>query len=65
MAAPRNLTNERLYAAASTRNEHIPAERLRGPRLTFRRSMTVSVGESKLDVTQLISVDPGVKNDGD
>jgi len=64
VATPRNLQNDRLYAAASTTKKRIPAERLLCTRSTFSRSVMVSVGVSKLGVTQLMFVDPGVKIDG-
>jgi len=64
VAMPRNSQNDQLYAAASTTKKYIPAERLLRTRSTFSRSVMVSVGVSKLGVTQLMFVDPGVKIDG-
>ena len=47
VATPRNSQNDRLYAAVMTTKKHISAERLR-TRLTFSRSVLVSVGASKV-----------------
>jgi len=64
VAMPRNSQNDRLYAAASTTKKHIPAKHLLRTWSTFSRLVMVSVGISKLGVTQLMFVDPGVKIDG-
>jgi len=44
--------------------KQVPAERVLYTRTTFTESVTVSVGVSKLDVLDLIFVDPWVKVNG-
>ena len=66
MATPRNShsQNDELNAAASTTKQHILTERHFLTRLTFNRSLMVSVGVSKLGISQLMFVNPEVKIDG-
>ena len=46
------------------RKKQVAAERLLHTRTTFSQSVMVSVGVSKLGVTDLIFVDPGAKVNG-
>jgi len=64
VSSPRNPQNDRLYVTAGIKKKQVAAERLLHTRITFSRSMMVSVGVSKLGFTDLIFVDPGVKVNG-
>ena len=46
------------------KKKQVAAERLLRTQTTFSKSVMVSVGMSKLGVTDLISVDPGAKVNG-
>ena len=61
---PKNPQNDRLYVPATTRKKEVAAERLLHTRTTFSISVMVSVGVSKLGITNLIFVDPGAKVNG-
>ena len=64
VSSPRNPQNDRLYVPAGIKKKQVAAERLLRTRTTFSRSVMVSVGVSKLGLTDLIFVDPGVKVNG-
>jgi len=57
VAAPTTSQNDRL----GTRKKDVDEKRLVRMRLTFCKSVTVSVGVSKLGCTAIHFVDPGVK----
>jgi len=58
---PQNPQNVRDYPLAASRMKQFASERLLRTRSTFSKSLTVSVGVSKLGKTELIFVDPRVK----
>ena len=64
VSSPRNPQNDRLYIPAGIKKKQVADERLLRTRTTFSRSVTVSVGVSKLGFTDLIFVGPGVKVNG-
>ena len=53
VSSPRNPQNDRLYVPAGIKKQ-VAAERLLRTRTTFSRSVMVSVGVSKLGLTDLI-----------
>jgi len=59
-----SLQNGRMYAPVTTTKRETPAARVLGTRTTFTQSVMVSVRVSKLGVTRLIFVDPGIKVNG-
>ena len=61
---PFNSQNDRVYAPVGTKKRHIDPSRLLRTRLTFSRSVMVSVAVSQVGMTELIFVDPGVKVNG-
>jgi inhibitor of nuclear factor kappa-B kinase subunit alpha len=61
---PYNSQNDRVYAPVMTKKRDIDRSRLLRTRSTFGQSIMVSVAVSKLGVTELIFVDPGVKVNG-
>jgi len=61
---PFNSQNDRLYAPVGTKKRLIDPSRLLRTRSTFSRSVMVSVAVSKMGMTELIFVDPGVKVNG-
>ena len=63
VAPPVNIQNDRVYALCGTKKRDIAADRLLRTRLTFSKSIMVSVAVSKLGCTELIFVEPGVKVD--
>ena len=65
VSRPKNTQNDRMYAPVTTKKRQIPAARLLRTRTTFTQSVMVSVGVSKLGVTDLIFVDPGIKVNGE
>ena len=64
VAPPVNLQNDHVYAPCGTKKRDIAADRLLHTRLTFSKSVMVSVAVSKLGCTELIFVDPRVKVNG-
>lgn len=64
VAAPRNPQNDRLYILQQQCKSQVDAARLLRTRSTFSQSIMVSVAVSKLGVTELFFVDPGVKING-
>ena len=62
-ALPENLQNDHVYGCG-TKKRDIATDRLLCTRLTFSKSVMVSVTVSKLGCTELIFVEPGVKVDG-
>jgi len=54
----------RLYVSSTVKKKQVAAERLLRTRTTFRQSVMVSVGVSKVAVTDLIFVDLGAKVNG-
>ena len=65
VAAPKNPQNDRLYVPVTVKKKKVATKRLIRTRTTFTQSLMVSVGVSKLGITDLIFVDPGVKINGD
>jgi transposase len=61
---PFNSQNDRVYAPVGTKKRLIDPSRLLRTRSTFSKSIMVSVAVSKMGVTELIFVDPGVKVNG-
>lgn len=61
---PFNSQNDRLYVPSGTKKKNIAPNRLLRCRSTFSKSLMVSVAVSKMGVTGLIFVDPGVKVNG-
>ena len=61
---PSNSQNDRVYVPVRTKKRLIEPSRLLRTRSTFSQSLMVSVAVSKMGVTQLIFVDPGVKVNG-
>ena len=61
---PFNSQNDRVYAPVGTKKRLIDPSRLLRTRSTFSRSVMVSVAVSKMGMTELIFVDPGVKVNG-
>jgi len=61
---PFNSQNDRVYAPVGTKKRSIAPSRLLRTRSTFSKSIMVSVAVSKMGVTGLIFVDPGVKVNG-
>ena len=59
-APPVNLQNDRVYSPCGTKKRDIAADRLLHTRLTFSKSVMVSVAVSKLGCTELIFVELGV-----
>jgi len=64
VARPTNSHNDRAYARAGTAKKQIAAARLLHTRLTFSRSLMVSVGVSALGTTSIHFIEPGVKVNG-
>jgi len=64
VAAPKNPQNDRLYVSSTVKKKQVVAERLLRTRTKLSQSVMVSVGVSKLGVTDLIFVDPGAKVNG-
>jgi len=62
---PFNSQNDRIYAPVGTKKRLIEPSRLLRTRSTFSKSIMVSVAVSKMGVTELIFVDPGVKVNGE
>ena len=62
---PVNLQNDRVYTMRGTKKRDNAADCLLSTRPTFIKSVMVSVTVSKLECTELIFVEPGVKVDGD
>jgi len=58
------LQNDRVYAPVGTKKQFIQPSRLPRMRSTFRKSVMVSVAVSKMGVTEVMFVDPGVKVNG-
>jgi len=54
VSSPRNPQNDRLYVPAGIKKKQVASERLLRTRTTFSRSVMVSVGVSKLGLTDLI-----------
>jgi transposase len=61
---PFNSQNDRVYAPIGTKKRLIEPTRLLRTRSKFSKSIMVSVAVSKMGVTELIFVDPGVKING-
>jgi hypothetical protein len=61
MAAPSNAQNDRLNALQSSRKKEIAADRLLWTRATFSKSIMVSIIAYKLDRTDLVFIETGVK----
>ena len=61
---PFNSQNDRVYAPVGTKKRHIDPRRLLRTRSTFSKSVMVSVAVSRMGMTELIFVDPGVKVNG-
>ena len=59
-----NLQNNRVYAPCGTKKRDIATDCLLRTRLTFSKSVILSVAASKLGCTELIFVELGVKVDG-
>jgi len=64
VASPSNHQNDHLYVARSVPKKQISADHRLRTRMTFSRSLMVSVRISKLGRTALIFVDPGAKING-
>jgi len=56
--------NDRVYVTVRTKKRFIQPSRLLRTRSTFSKSVMVSVAVSKMGVTELMFVDPGVKVNG-
>lgn len=61
---PINTQNDRVYVPYGIKKRNVAPSRLLRTRSTFSRSVMVSVAVSKMGVTGLIFVDPGVKING-
>jgi len=59
--SPFTLQNDRVYVLVGTAKRFIQPIHLLRTCSTFRKSMMVSVALSKMGVTELMFVDPGVK----
>jgi len=61
---PFTSQNDRVYVPVRTKKRFIQPSRLLCTRSTFSKSVMVSVAVSKMGVTELMFVDPGVKVNG-
>jgi len=64
VALPVSLQNDCIYATSNAKLHDIAPERLLCCRPTLSSSLMVSIAVSKLDCTELLHVEPGVKVDG-
>lgn len=64
VAPPVNMQNDRLYVPVATKKKEVDPERLLRTRPTFSKSVMVSVAVSKLGLSDVIFVEPGVKVNG-
>jgi len=56
------IQNDRVYAPHGSQERQVSAERLLRTRSTFSNSVMVSVAVSLLGTTELMFIEPGVKN---
>jgi len=61
---PLNLQNDRVYASVGMKKRFISPRRLLRMRSTFTKSIMVSIAVSKMVMTKLIFVNPGMKSNG-
>lgn len=64
IAAPSNAQNDRLYVNSGVKKKEISGARLLRTRLTFSKSVMVSVAVSALGCSSIHFLEPGVKIDG-
>ena len=64
VAAPVNLQNDRVYMPCGTKKHDIAGDHLLHTRPMFSKSVMVSVTVSKLECTEMIFVELGMKVDG-
>ena len=64
MAPPVNLQNDHVYVPPMTKKREVATDQLMHTRLTFSKSIMVSVAVSKLGCSGLVFVEPGTNVNG-